>query len=158
MFEEMNLFTDNTKLACQVTIWFRGGHKTEAGIKFMENKLSSNYIKTRRSVELFWHVTCDRDELQRPEWYLLQKSNLIPITQCSAHCPSFNAVTTSSSYKVSTVGRLGLIFSTLYFPTLKRNKLYYYFMPSHCTCKYAVVISGSCRRSKSRKLYNISSE
>lgn len=41
------------------TFWFRGGRTTAAGIEFLEDKLSSNYFKSGRSVVLFWHVTCD---------------------------------------------------------------------------------------------------
>ena len=56
-----------------VTFWFRGGRTTAAGIEFLEDKLSSNYFKSGRSVVLFWHVTCDLNELKRPERYLLPR-------------------------------------------------------------------------------------
>lgn len=54
-----------------VTFWFRGGRTAIDGVLFLEDKLASNSFKAGRSIVLFWHVTCDINDLKLPERYLL---------------------------------------------------------------------------------------
>ena len=54
---------------------------------------------------------------------------------CATFCvlPSFGAVTTFSSQKVSMKGRTCAV-QYIFFSIITRNKLYNLFMPIHCSC------------------------